>query len=146
MPNPAVILLLAAAITTQPAPAPDPVPQNAASPSGDVAQQPNTNGRAARRARRAAQPQRPTPPPRIGVRLDEGPAGEWRISAVVPFSPAHRAGLRANDLILKVRGEDVSFDDPERFRELFDPSPVILTIERDGEETLYLIHKRVFPM
>ncbi len=87
-----------------------------------------------------------SPPPRIGVRLDEGPAGEWRISAVVPLSPAHRAGLMAGDLILKVRGEAVFFDDPEGFREQFRPSPVHLTIERGGDELYFVIHKRVFEM
>lgn len=86
------------------------------------------------------------PPPRIGVRLDEGPSGEWRIASVVPLSPANHAGLKAGDLILMVRGKPVSFDEPVRFRELFAPSPVLMTIEREGEEMYFIVPKRVFEM
>lgn len=135
MPHPALILILTALALAQPAQAPPPDPTQSTAITSPPPPPP---------VRRTRPP--PPPPPRIGVRLDEGPAGEWRISAVVPLSPAHRAGLRAGDLILRVRAEEVSFDDPERFRELFDTSPVLLTIERDAEETLYFIHKRVFPM
>lgn len=86
------------------------------------------------------------PLPRIGVRLDEGPLGEWRIASVVPLSPANHAGLKAGDLILMVRGKPVSFDEPVRFRELFATSPVLMTIERDGEEMFFIVPKRVFEM
>ncbi|MFM9957983.1 MAG: PDZ domain-containing protein [Phycisphaerales bacterium] len=77
--------------------------------------------------------ERPQPPPRIGVGLGQGPNGEWMITRVVPLSPAHRAGLQAGDLILRVRGIDVCFDDQETFAEAFEPSPVHMTIERAEE-------------
>ncbi|MFZ4576732.1 MAG: PDZ domain-containing protein, partial [Phycisphaerales bacterium] len=98
MPNQALILLLAVLITSQPAPSPSAPTASTSSVPQTQAQAPPTTPRNPR-----SRAPRPGSPRRIGIRLDQGPAGEWRISAVVPFSPAHRAGLQANNLILKVR-------------------------------------------
>lgn len=92
--------------------------------------------------RNASTPADISAPPRIGVTLDEGASGEWAITGIVPLSPAHRVGLRPGDLIIAVRGRPVSFDAPERFRDLMRQSPVLLTVERDGIQRVLLIPKR----
>ncbi|MBW2456133.1 MAG: CPBP family intramembrane metalloprotease [Deltaproteobacteria bacterium] len=56
----------------------------------------------------------PTPPPRIGVTLDDGFAGQGaRIQQVLPASPADAAGLRRGDVVIAVDEQAVA-----RFAEL----------------------------
>lgn len=97
-----------------------------------------------------AQPDREAPVPatapgplRIGVSLGEGAFGEWQITGVAPLSPAHRAGLRPGDLIIAVRGSPVSYDAPERFRDLMRESPVLMTVERADAQRFMVIPKRL---
>lgn len=58
-------------------------------------------------------------PPRLGVVLDDsGSDGSNRIVGVTPGSGAEQAGLRQDDRLVSIEGEDVTVDTSRRIREL----------------------------
>jgi C-terminal processing protease CtpA/Prc len=74
------------------------------------------------------------PPVRLGLtwREDRAEPGVLFVTAVMPGSPAADAGLTSGDRVYRVGGQD--FADGEAFRALANslPSPVELTVERQG--------------
>ncbi|MGD9858134.1 MAG: PDZ domain-containing protein, partial [Planctomycetaceae bacterium] len=76
-------------------------------------------------------------PPRLGVswNTDRGPAEPFRITRVVPDSPAAQAGLMAGDQIVRINGQPASEIDDLAAVVLAAPERSVLIIEREGKLT-----------
>ena len=74
-------------------------------------------------------------PIRVGINWREDPAepGVVAISLLEPGSPAEAAGIKFNDRILRVNGENFKSGDECRHLLLNSPSPMPLLIEREGQ-------------
>ena len=74
------------------------------------------------------------------------PAGALVVN-VVPTSPAARAGLRPNDLVVSVDGQDI--DDPNAFEYRFATKPVggqaAVVVRREGREVRLLVSLEALP-
>ena len=76
------------------------------------------------------------PADRLGVRWieDAALAGGVRISGVVAGSPADRAGLRLDDLLVRFADREILIDDDFFGAVAMAESPAVATIKRPGEE------------
>jgi hypothetical protein len=74
----------------------------------------------------------------LGVELEPGDNGHYRITRVVPDSPADRAGFRAGDVLLAMNGVKWSEDNKEAFKkasyELRPGSTAEYVVARDGQK------------
>jgi len=50
----------------------------------------------------------------MGVELDQNEDGTMRVTSVVSDSPAEKAGLKADDVLISVNGASFSKEDPEK--------------------------------
>lgn len=80
----------------------------------------------------------------ITIREEEGNAG-FRILEVTPGGPAKEAGLLAEDLVIKVAGQDVRELETEGVRALVkgkEGTRVDMTVLRNGEELTFSVERR----
>jgi hypothetical protein len=72
----------------------------------------------------------------LGVELEPGEDGYYRITRVVPDSPAERAGFQAGDVMLAMNGVSWSKDNKEAFKkasyEMHPGSSAEYVVKRDG--------------
>lgn len=73
----------------------------------------------------------------MGVVLGPGPAEEMMIERVLPLSPAHRAGLRPGDEIVRVSGVEARWNDWDAVRNALGREFVALELTR-GRQRLYV--------
>lgn len=75
----------------------------------------------------------------VGIHLGADESGSWRIQAVLPESPAERAGLRANDRLLALDGVPYTkgrMADLEKIYESMVPGhEIVYTVGREGGKT-----------
>ncbi len=78
------------------------------------------------------------PANRLGVTLDVKPAAEGGVNLlrVTANSPAAKAGLKPGDRIIRCAGREVHLDDDLIGAVMTIESPVILTLQRKGEEKI----------
>lgn len=74
----------------------------------------------------------------LGVELEPGDHGHYRITRVVPDSPAEQAGFQAGDVLLAMNGVKWSEDNKEAFKkasyELHPGSTAEYVVKRDGQK------------
>lgn len=77
----------------------------------------------------------PAPRAFLGVRMDTAPSGQVRLTAILPDSPADRAGLMRGDLVTRVGGQPVTTTDDiiEAVGSRSPGTPLQLQIQRGGQ-------------
>ena len=75
------------------------------------------------------------PPPRFGMswKKDET-TGAMVVTQITPETPAHRAGVRQGDRIVRFNGQPVTDDRTLKLEILYAPKKVEVVVERDGQE------------